>query len=172
MGKSLGRPSTRGASIAACLLAVLIARPAAAHPEHLAAGGQYFDASPSGFQDYLNSIKTTNPNLFAQLAPDADQLEKQVVLGRTLIAIGMVAGAATTLAGFAADNRTTTETCTLVGAGLLLTGAVAGVAVGPSRDDLVDLVNKHNRLTPPPLQLQLGYDPAQHLASAGATLSF
>jgi hypothetical protein len=172
MERSLDRPSTRGASIAACLCAVLVARPAGAHPEHLVAGGQYFDATPFGFQDYLNSIKTTNPNLFAQLAPDADRLANQVVLGRTLIAIGMVAGAATTLAGFASHNHTTSETLTLVGAGLLLTGGIAGVLAGPSRNDLVDLVNKHNRLSPTPLQLQLGFDPVQHLASAGATFSF
>jgi hypothetical protein len=172
MGRFLGWPSTRGVSIAGCLCALLVARSAGAHPEHLVASGQYFDASPSGFQDYLNSIKTTNPDLFAQLAPDADRLENQIVLGRTLIAIGMVAGAATTLAGFASHNETTSETLTLVGAGLLLTGAVAGFAASPSRNDLVDLVNKHNRLRPPPLQLQLGYDPVEHLASAGATFSF
>lgn len=171
MGSLLSRPSARGAAAVACLVSLLVARSAGAH-ERLVAEGQYFDASPAGFQDYLNSIKTTNPNLFAQLAPDADRLQKKVVLGRTLMVVGLIAGGAVTVAGIASHNQTTSDALTGIGAGLLLVGAIAGLSAGPSRNDLVDLVNKHNRLTPPPLQLQFSYDPGQHLASAGATLTF
>ena len=33
-------------------------------PCYLVAGNQYFDASPAGFQAYLNTVKATNPELY------------------------------------------------------------------------------------------------------------
>jgi len=197
---------TRAAAIVACLCVGLLARSAGAHPapaaadipEHLVAGDQYFDATPFGFQAYLQSIKTTRPDLFAQLAPEADRLADRSVTAITLMIAGIGAGVASTLYGiasrsdctappvtdpnFAADsaawsrcddnNMKHMTTFGLIGAGLAVAGLVGAIAVAPSHGALLDLVNKHNRLSPQPLQLQLGYDPIGRLASAGARLSF
>ena len=84
--------------IAVCLCAATAARPAAAHtnqpeiPRHLVAGNQYFDASPAGFQAYLNTVKATNPELYTQLAPDADRLATRVSTARTILIAGFAAG--------------------------------------------------------------------------------
>jgi hypothetical protein len=204
MGRA-SRASRSGWSfIAVCLCAATAARPAAAHtqqpeiPRHLVAGNQYFDASPAGFQAYLNTMRATNPELYTQLAPDADRLATRVSTGRTILLAGVAAGLALVIYGIAArndcvqppatdpnfaadsaawgacndDNMTTTATFGLLGAGLAAAGLIGGAAVMPSRDELLDLVNRHNRVSPQPLQLQLGYDPAAHLARAGAIFSF
>ena len=190
--------------IAVCLCAATAARPAAAHtnqpeiPRHLVAGNQYFDASPAGFQAYLNTVKATNPELYTQLAPDADRLATRVSTARTILIAGFAAGLVSAIYGIAAgndcvlppatdpnfpadsaawdacnrDNMTRMETFGLLGIGLATAGLIGWVAVTPSRDELLDLVNRHNRISPQPLQLQLGYDPVQHLARAGAVFSF
>ena len=54
----------------------------------------------------------------------------------------------------------------------MVVGGVISYASRPGRQDLLDLVNKHNRLSKQPLQLQLGYDPSQRFAFSGATVSF
>ena len=46
-------------------------------PEHLQAGNQRFDASVTGFQAYLESIKSSDPGLYGHLAPDAARLESR-----------------------------------------------------------------------------------------------
>lgn len=201
-------PSARRAAIVGCLVGALVAGAARAEettlmtetevPEHLAAGGQYFEATPYGLQAYLNTIKTTRPELFAQLAPDADRLARRTTTAITLVIAGLGAGVASTIYGiasrtscvsppvtdphFAADsaawsdcdqhNLTHMTTFGVIGAGLAVAGMVGALVVVPSRRDLLEVVNKHNRLSPQPLQLQLGYDPIQRLASAGAALSF
>jgi len=42
----------------------------------------------------------------------------------------------------------------------------------PKRQELMDLVNKNNRLSKKPLQWQVGYDPTQRFAFSGAAVSF
>ena len=204
MGRASRAPRSGWCFIAVCLCAATAARPAAAHthqleiPRHLVAGNQYFDASPAGFQAYLNTMKATNPELYAQLAPDADQLAARASTGRTILIAGFAAGLVSAIYGIAArndcvlppvtdpnfaadsaswgacnrDNMTRMETFGLLGVGLATAGLIGWVAVRPSRDELLDLVNRHNRISPQPLQLQLGYDPVQHLARAGAVFSF
>src|SRR5215467_60770 len=49
--------------------------PVAVIPEHLVFKDQHFDASPAGLRRYLDAIRPTNPQLYAQLAPDVDRLE-------------------------------------------------------------------------------------------------
>jgi hypothetical protein len=204
MGRA-SRASKRGGSfIAVCLCVATAARPAAAHthqpeiPRHLVAGNQYFDATPAGFQAYLNTMKVTNPALYTQLAPDVDRLAERASLGRAILIAGFAAGLVSAIYGIAArndcvlppvtdpnfaadsaawgacndDNMRTTTTFGLLGVGLATAGLIGWVAVTPSRNDLLDVVNRHNRISPQPLQLQLGYDPAQHLARAGAVFSF
>ena len=208
MGRRSSGPSARRAAIVGCLVGALVAGSARAQattlatevevPEHLVAGGQYFEATPYGLQAYLKTIKTTRPELFAQLAPDADRLASRSTTAMTLALTGLGAGVASTIYGiasrttctsppvtdphFAADsaawsqcdehNLTHMTTFGLIGAGLAMAGLAGAFAVVPSRRDLLDVVNKHNRLSPQPLQLQVGYDPIQRLASAGAALSF
>jgi hypothetical protein len=167
-------------------------------PRHLVAGTQYFDASPAGFQAYLSTLRATNPAVYTQLAPDADRLAQRASVGRTILIAGFAAGLVSAIYGIAArndcvlppatdpnfaadsaawdacnhDNMATTATFGLLGVGLATAGLIGWVAVTPSRDELLDLVNRHNRINPQPLQLQLGYDPVQHLARAGAVFSF
>ena len=166
-------------------------------PRHLVAGNQYFDATPAGFQAYLNTMRATNPELYNQLAPDAEQLATRVSTARTILIAGFAAGLVSAIYAIAAGND-----CIAAGdrsefpGGLRRMGRVqprqhdedgdvrpARHRAGngrvhrlgrrhPSRDELLDLVNRHNRISPQPLQLQLGYDPVQHLARAGAVFSF
>jgi hypothetical protein len=56
--------------------------------------------------------------------------------------------------------------------GAVAAGAVGSYAISPSRSDLLEVVNKNNRLSPEPLRLQLGYEPNRQLAFVGATLTF
>jgi hypothetical protein len=190
--------------VATFLCAAIAARSAGAHnaaperPGYLLVGNQYFDATPAGFQAYLDTIRTTNPDLFARLAPDAERLHQRVVTGRTLLVAGLAAGVAASLYGIASrddcvlppatdpnfsaasaawdacnrNNVRTLGTFGLIGVGLAAVGIIGALAVSPSRAELLELVNRHNRISPQPLQLQLGYDPVQRLARAGAVLSF
>ena len=167
-------------------------------PEHLVIKNQYFESSPAGFRDYLETIKSTNPQLFAQLTPDADRLVSRRTTADVLLAGGLGAGVLSVLAGvatrrdcpspsitdpkFAADlnalsacdqdNNDRMVMFGLLGLVLAAGGMAAAFATMPSRQDLLDVVNKHNRLSPDPLRLQIGYDPGLHTAQAGATLSF
>jgi hypothetical protein len=54
----------------------------------------------------------------------------------------------------------------------MIGGTAAYWSVVPRDQDLLQVVNKHNRLSPSPLRLQIGYDPSQRHALAGAVLSF
>jgi hypothetical protein len=167
-------------------------------PEHLQAGNQRFDASVTGFQAYLDSIKASDPGLYGQLAPDAARLESRedgakVVLGGG-IAVGLIsmiysvasrnscAQPPITDPNFAADsaawgacNQGNVERLAafgFLGIGAMIAGGLIAYASWPTHQELVDLVNKNNRLSKQPLQWQLGYDPAQRFAFGGATVSF
>ena len=63
-------------------------------------------------------------------------------------------------------------TFTLLGAGALVAGGIAAAVMLPKRSDVMDIVNKHNRISPEPLQFELGYDPSHQYAYAGATVTF
>ena len=186
------------------LCAALAAGPASAHqttvdvPSHLVAGNQIFEATAAGLQAYLASIKTTNPDLFAQLAPDADRLANRVTLAHVLLIGGLAAGTATALYGFVARNScpepqlgdpnfaadseawgncnhsnfNRSAALGVAGAGLMLAGIVGWAVAIPSRADVLDVVNKNNRLSPLPMQLQLGFNPADRQTQVGAVLSF
>jgi hypothetical protein len=60
----------------------------------------------------------------------------------------------------------------LIGLGSAVAGLVSYPLISPGRSDILDVVNKNNRLSPEPLQLQLGYDPTRQLAFGRATLAF
>jgi hypothetical protein len=167
-------------------------------PEHLVFKDQHFDASPYGLRRYLDTIRPTNPQLYAQLAPDVDRLESRMTASALLLGAGLIGTLATmgyavatqknctspslSDPNFAADaqawgqcNSDNTDRLGTYGLASFLVGTagiVAFFATMPRRQDLLDIINKHNRASPDPLRLQLGYDPHQGLAQAGASLSF
>jgi hypothetical protein len=69
-------------------------------------------------------------------------------------------------------NERTTATLSILGLALFAGSALRAIAEAPQRSDLLELINKHNRLNIAPLQLQMGYDPGRRLAFGGGTLSF
>lgn len=204
MGELFGRSGRLAAAVAVGVCAALAARAASAHqatvevPSHLVAGNQMFEATPTGLQAYLATIKTTNPDVFAQLAPDADRLATRATVARVLLIGGLAAGVVTAVYGFAARNNcpqpqlgdpnfaadsaawgncnesnfNRSAAFGAAGAGLMLAGIVGWAVAIPSRADLLDLVNRNNRVSPRPLQLQLGYNPVDRLTQVGALLSF
>jgi hypothetical protein len=56
--------------------------------------------------------------------------------------------------------------------GSIMAGAVGYWAIGPKRTDLLELVNKHNRLSQEPLHIELGFNPTRGFAYSGATMAF
>jgi len=167
-------------------------------PNHLVVGNQIFEADVTGLRAYIESIKATQPQLYAQLAPDVEGLESERTTARTVLAIGVVAGLALGIYGFAgrpdcqepslndpdfaaksdawgACNEHNINMMALfgfLGVGAITAGAAGAWAISPSRSDLLEVVNKNNRLSPEPLRLQLGYDPSHQLAFAVASLTF
>jgi len=167
-------------------------------PEHLQIGNQHFDASVTGFRAYLESIKSSDPSLYGQLAPDTAHLEGQQDTAKAAFADGIVLGLASMIYGFAggdnckdppitdpnfaADvdawgacndrNLSKMATFGFAGLGAMIAGGIVAYASWPKHQDLLDLVNKNNRLSKQPLQWQVGYDPTQRFAFSGATVSF
>ncbi|HVV51723.1 MAG TPA: hypothetical protein VHO06_18795 [Polyangia bacterium] len=167
-------------------------------PEHLQVGNQRFDASVAGFRAYLESVKSSDPGLYGQLAPDAARLEAREDSAKAVLAAGVVVGLASAIYGvvggddctepsvtdpnFAADsqawgacnerNVTKMATFGVLGVGAIIVGSLVAYARRPTHQDLMDLVNKNNRLSKQPLQWQVGYDPTQRFAFTGATVSF
>ena len=167
-------------------------------PEHLAVGSRVFDASVTGLRAYIESIKAAEPQLYAQLSPDIERLEAKQSAAYALVVIGLTAGVASTVYGFAArstcqqpsvydpqfaakiaawgacteHNGDMTAEFAFIGLAAATAGAVGAYAVAPHRSDLLEVLDKNNRQSPEPLRLQLGYDPGRKLAFAGAALTF
>jgi hypothetical protein len=197
-----------GACVCAALLALPVrveaqtadeaAAPRQVVPSHLVVGNQIFEANVTGLRAYLDSIKGTEPQLYAQLAPDVERLESKRTTARAVLVAGVAAGLASGIYAFAgrptcqdpsisdpnfaaksdawgACNEHNIEmmaTFGFIGVGAMIAGGVAAWAIAPSRADLLEVVNENNRQSPEPLRLQLGYDPSRGLALAGATLTF
>jgi hypothetical protein len=167
-------------------------------PSHISAGNQVFETSVAGLRSYLEGIKPTDPQLYVQLAPDLEGLEARATGARVLLLTGLGVGVVSTVYAFAGqsscqgpsvtdptfaadsaawgacndDNLRKMATFTLLGLGAVLVGAVGWYALTPGRSDYFDFVNKHNRLSPQPLQFQIGYDGARRLATGGAGFVF
>jgi hypothetical protein len=194
-----------------CLSVVGVAPPVRAHmmatvapppqvvvPTHISVGDQQFDASVSGLRAYIETTKVTEPQLYADLAPDVERLEAQQANALTAFAVGAVAGVASgiyAVAGrsdcsqqavtdpnFAAKisawgdcndhNLQHTALFSFIGIGAIAAGGIAAWAIAPKRSDVMDVVNKHNRLSPEPMRFELGYDPTRQYAYAGAAVAF
>ncbi|MEP6654184.1 MAG: hypothetical protein ABJA82_12545 [Myxococcales bacterium] len=167
-------------------------------PTHLRVGNQQFAATVGGLRDYLDSTKLTDPNLNAALTPDVERLEAQQAKAVTVLAVGAAVGVVATIiavagrsdcpmpdvtaADFAArsaawgdcndQNMRHTMLFGSLGLGALAAGAITAAVMAPKRSDVMDVMNKHNRLSPEPMQLQLGYNPTNHHAYASASVAF
>jgi hypothetical protein len=188
-------PSPEAAPIA---VTPAVAYPVAVLPGLLTIGNQQFEATVPGLRAYLETVKSTDAKLYAQLAPDLDELENKVVAARFVLIAGLGVGAAsiayallgsrdcaspsvndpafaTSVAAWDAcngDKMNKFTTFTLIGMGSMIAGGIGWLALSPGRSDVFDLVNKHNQLSPTPLHFQLGYDPTTRLAYGGATFRF
>lgn len=167
-------------------------------PTHISVGNQQFEANVDGVRAFLETIKSSNPSLYQQLALDVDGLEARANAARALLYVGIGAGVLSTVYAFAGrsdcnqpslddpafgEKTTAWGRCndanvnhlaafTFIGAGAVAAGALAWWALTPGRQELFDFANKHNRLSPEPLRFQIGYDPAHRIAVGGATLRF
>lgn len=171
---------------------------AAPLPSHLSVGSQDFDFTVGGLRAYLEATKILDPALYEQLAPDVEHLEVRKTEAVVAAAAGLTAATALVVYGFTGQatctapqvtdpdfaahtetwaacnesNMRHVATFTLVGMGAVVAGLAAAWAIAPSRADILDVVDKHNRLSPEPLRLQLGYDPASRLGYGGVALTF
>lgn len=167
-------------------------------PSHLSIKDQYLDLSVTGLRAYLDTIKLSDSPLHAQLTHDVERLESRAALARTLLLVGVTVGLASTLYAFAgktdcsppsitdpnfaakttawgdcnADSRRHLSTFGLIGFGAFAAGGIGALIAAPKRPDLLEVVNKHNRLNAEPLQLHLGYDPLRRSAHAAATFRY
>jgi hypothetical protein len=201
---TMGKRSVLCGALAIALLAA--ARPAAGRvhsgrgsiPTHMTVGNQIFEGNFAGLRAYLDMAKLTDPELFAQLSPELEQLENRLATGYGVFAVGATVGVAAMMYGIvgrsdcpspqvtepdfsaAVDrwgacndaNLRMTATASLIGLGALAAGAVAGMAIAPGRSELMSFVNRHNALGREPIRFELGYDPSRHFAHGGATISF
>src|SRR5262249_23147996 len=136
--------------------------------------------------------------LYGQLSPDVRRLEAREDTAKGVLAGGIIVGLASILYGvagggnfaepsinqpnFAADspargackrgNVSRMATFGFVGIAAMIAGSMVAYSSWPKHKELLDLVNKNNRLSKQPLQLQVGYDPAQRFAFSGAAVSF
>ena len=167
-------------------------------PSHLTIKDQHVDLSVGGLRAYLESIRASDERLYGQLAADVDRLQARSTAATALLIAGVGIGLASTIyvassrsdcalpspsdprfdAKSAAWDACNNENMRKMSRGALvgLTGfAAAGIAaliVTPKRSELLDVVNKHNRLNPEPLRLHLGYDPTRRFAFASAALTY
>jgi hypothetical protein len=186
------------ACVAACLCAASFGRTAAASwpskgSRHLAVDTRSFSASVDGFRAYLETMRSTNPALYARLVPDVERLEKRQRIELTVLITGMSLGlASVAVAAYAAitdvrdcptappsawtacDDRHvhTFATFGLIGATLIFGTMITSVALSPGRAELQELVDKHNRDCPHLIHLEVGYTSSLHFAAAGLTFSF
>lgn len=167
-------------------------------PRHFSLGNQQFDATTAGLRSYLETLRSKDARLYAELDPELHQLEQRRTTAIAVLATGIGIGAASFIYGIAgrddcpapsvndpnfaastaawgACNDGNMQRMTafgLVGLGAMIVGGVVGLAIAPERSDLLGFVNHHNRLSPEPLRLQMGYDPTHRFAYGGAALSF
>lgn len=158
---------------------------------YIDAGTRQYGGSVGGLRSYLESIRSSEPQLYVQLDPELGRLEARRNIATAILVGGLAVGAAATIYAFAGakdcgasssvdrgvawtrcndDNFDTTVAFTLIGASSATVGLLAWFFIKPDHSDLVDFVDEHNRVSPRPLRWALGYDPAQHFAYASVQL--
>jgi hypothetical protein len=139
---------------------------------------QFFEFNVSGMRDYLDSIKDTQPKLYAEISPELERLETKRTQAR-LFALGSIAvgGALGAFYIQKARNgrisgsddpfsdsfmaRYEGPSGTLMIVSGIAVGALGYYLLNPDRKDLIKFINKHNSAIPDrPIRLQLGLAPA------------
>jgi hypothetical protein len=169
-----------------------------AAPGSFVIDGQYFDATLSGLRRYMESLRTRDPQLYSQLDPKLAQLESRQNTALVVLGLGIGVGLASTIYAFAGrkscaepqvgdanfaaemntwgqcndDNMRFSSTFILLGLGAAMAGGFGAFAVSPSRSDLLEIVNQHNRLSREQLHWQIGYDPNHQTAFGRLKLAF
>ena len=151
-------------------------------PSQLTVGDQYYEGNLKGLRHYLTDSRELDPELHSLLDPELLRLERQAGNGWLVIGVGAAAAAVTIgLSGYmiattpplgdppwpegAFEERGERfKTWFAVGMGGML-GALAigvvGVLMMPTRTQVMELINHHNRLRPErPLRFQLGFAPS------------
>jgi hypothetical protein len=162
---------------------------ASAPPNHLAVGTQYYEASGGGLRDYLEAVRTERPNVYAKLDPEVSSLETRSTIATISLVTGIVAlpvGLFVPLAILEDCDASSPEfdACSdrnanrlmigiLGGLGTIVVGTATFFIVRPGRRQILDVVNRHNRIEPTnPIRFSLGYQPNQQRAYAALELDF
>ena len=151
-------------------------------PSSLSVGGQYYDASVGGVEDFMAVLHSEDPALWAQLEADVARLRtrRNWSIGSAITA-GVVGGglffgsffAGPTHNDYGVEIREANYPMMAVGGGILVVGTIAAQILWPRRGDMMDFVNKHNRLRPnSPMQLQLGMTAGPGNVACAATITF
>jgi hypothetical protein len=160
-----------------------------APPQHLEVGGQYYDGSVGGLRDYLDAVRGSQPDVYSQLDGDVSSLEVRRALGWTIVVGGLLIGTAIALgamalapescetSSFSGVERCSTDFGAVVpymgiGFGIMALSPLIGWILMPGRSDLLDVINEHNRISPTPMRLQIGYDPRTRLARGELSIRF
>jgi hypothetical protein len=167
-------------------------------PNHLAIGDQYYEASVAGLRNYLDSIRTVRPDLYAQLDPKVSELESRQTAAIGVLVAGVVAGGASIVYAFAGRdtcndpqlgdpafnekvrqwgdcndaNMSKTATFIVIGLGTMAAGLVGAAIVAPGRSDLMQILNEHNRSSPEPMRWEVGYSVTNRMTQATLTFTF
>lgn len=154
-------------------------------PIHLTLDDQTFDASAGGLRRYLDTIRSTNPDLFTALTPDVQRMEQRETEAAVFMGVGVGAAVISALLALVLQHDCTAPSLgdpdfgakaqawgdcnssnmtTAFGFGALasvsLSVGLAGMGfLTPSRWDVLRVVNKQNRLSDQPLRFELGYGP-------------
>ena len=161
------------------------------------AGNQYYDAGISGFRDYLETIRASDPALYASLDDELDGIETDRTLAHVFLWGVGLGGGLTLLAltfllhddcGYDLDydasereerqwhacrDAAGVQDIALLGAsiGVFAGGLITGLVLLPGRPSFLRMVNEHNRRKPS-APLRLGLSATTHHASASLVLSF
>lgn len=175
---------------AAILISISTARTARADsvtismPVELRTGNQIYSPTLSGLEDYMNTLRSTRPDLAAKLQPDLDALKTRQTIAQAGLITGLASGAyfigtaITTMtsstasdAGQAQAKGDALMTDFALGAGLMMAGSFFFMFETPSQSDFFRFLNKHNQLNPSaPLDLRVGVG-LSHEKSPDLTLS-
>jgi hypothetical protein len=144
---------------------------AAAMPESIRVGDQYFDLGVGGIEDYMDSIKGSDPKAYQAMLPELERLQSKSTV-RLWTTVGVIAvGAGLTAIG--ATSSPTNFGLLVGGLAAVTAGMFVPYILGPGRSDYMDFVNKHNRARPSnPLKIQLGFAPTPSGAAGMVAFTF
>lgn len=131
-------------------------------PSHISVGSQHYDGSISGMRSYLNSIQSSEPDVYRALDPKLQSLESNHTIGSLLLYGGTTIGGLIAIVPLLAHKPGDELSLTplYVGLGVMLVSGTAGIIIRPGRSDFLQFINDHNRINPSsPMELRLGMTP-------------